>query len=53
MWIHINTKRSLSSYIFTMYGGAVSWKSCLQKVVTLSTIEAEYIADSEAIKEAL
>uniref|UniRef100_A0A3Q7GWB6 Reverse transcriptase Ty1/copia-type domain-containing protein n=1 Tax=Solanum lycopersicum TaxID=4081 RepID=A0A3Q7GWB6_SOLLC len=32
-------------------GGAVSWQSKLQKCVTLSTIEAEYIAATKAGKE--
>ncbi|WVZ01025.1 hypothetical protein V8G54_027094 [Vigna mungo] len=32
-------------------GGAVSWKSKLQKCVTLSTAEAEYVAIREALDE--
>lgn len=31
----------------------ISWRSCLQKVVALSTTEAEYIALSEASREAV
>ncbi|RDX85569.1 hypothetical protein CR513_33223, partial [Mucuna pruriens] len=34
-------------------GGAVSWQSKLQKCVTLSTAEAEYVAVTEASKEML
>nr|GFA38705.1 retrovirus-related Pol polyprotein from transposon TNT 1-94 [Tanacetum cinerariifolium] len=34
-------------------GCVVSWKAMLQHVVALSTIEAEYIALTEAIKEAI
>ena len=47
----VDTRRSQSGYIFTMYGAAVSWKSSLQSVVALSTTEAEYIALTSAVKE--
>ncbi|MCO5579654.1 hypothetical protein L7F22_033511 [Adiantum nelumboides] len=36
-----------------MAGGAVSWRSKLQTCLTQSTIEAEYVASSEACKEAI
>ncbi|KAK0588475.1 hypothetical protein LWI29_001474 [Acer saccharum] len=46
-------RRSTSSYFFTIAGCCVSWKSQLQFVVALSTTKAEYIAVTEAIKEAI
>ncbi|CAA7059281.1 unnamed protein product [Microthlaspi erraticum] len=49
----LDRKRSISGYIFTVGGNTVSWKSCLQSVVALSTTEAEYIAFSEAVKEGI
>ena len=39
----IYSQKSITSYIFTLKSGAVSWVSRLQKVVALSTIEAEYV----------
>ena len=46
-------RKSTSGYVFMINGGAVSWKSQTQPVVALSTAEAEYVAISEAAKEAL
>ena len=49
----INTRKSTSGMVTMLAGGAVSWHSKLQKVVAQSTMEAEYVALSETVKEAL
>ncbi|WVZ50367.1 hypothetical protein U9M48_001625 [Paspalum notatum var. saurae] len=49
----LDKRRSLTGYVFTVGGCAVSWKACLQATVALSTTEAEYMAISEACKETI
>jgi transposase InsO family protein len=46
-------RRAISGYIFMVDGGAVSWSSKKQELVTLSTAEAEYVAQTHAAKEAI
>nr|ABA98225.1 retrotransposon protein, putative, Ty1-copia subclass [Oryza sativa Japonica Group] len=36
--------KATSGYVFTLGGGAVSWKSCKQTILTRSTMEAELTA---------
>ena len=45
-------RKSISGYLFQMNGAAISWKSKKQPIVSLSSMEAEYIAITAAIKEA-
>ena len=49
---NIDTRKSLTGYLFTVFGGAVSWKA-VQSVVAFSTTEAEYMAMTEAVKEVI
>jgi hypothetical protein len=46
-----DSRRSTTRYVFTIGGTTISWISKLQKVVALSTIEAEHVAAIEASKE--
>ena len=46
-------RHAISGYVFLMNGGAISWSSKKQELVTLSTAESEYVAATYASKEAL
>ncbi|KAE8695859.1 U-box domain-containing protein 31 [Hibiscus syriacus] len=48
---NVDIRRSTTGYVYTLGGTAVSWVSQLQKIVALSTTEAEYVAVTEASKE--
>ena len=50
---NLDTRKSTSGYLFILFGGAVSWKSARQSIVATSSTEAEYIACTDAAKEAL
>lgn len=50
---NLDDRKSTSGYVFTVGGGAISWKSKKQSCVALSTAEAEYIALSQAAQEAV
>nr|GEV37813.1 hypothetical protein [Tanacetum cinerariifolium] len=45
--------KSQTRYVFVLNGGTVDWKSSKQRTTTMSAIEAEYIATSEAAMEAV
>ena len=49
----LDFKKFTSGYVFTLGGGAITWKSVKQSCITDSTMEAEYIAACEATKEAV
>jgi hypothetical protein len=46
-----DSRRSTIGYVFTIGVTTVNWILKLQKVVALSTTEAEYVAATEASKE--
>eukprot|EP00253_Pinus_taeda_P002072 PITA_02072 len=48
----LDKRRFTTGYVFTLAGGEISWMSKLQEIVVLSATEAEYIAASDASKEA-
>ena len=47
----IDSRKSTTEFVFTLGGITISWASNLQKIVTLSTTEAEYVVSTEAGKE--
>ena len=46
-------RHALSGYAFLIHGGAVSWSTKRQEIISLSTTESEYVAATYAAKEAL
>ena len=49
----LDKRRSTTGYVFTLAKAPVSWKSTLQSTVDLSATEAEYMAITKAVKEAI
>ena len=47
----IDSRNSTTKFVFTLGGTTISWASNLQKIVALSTIEAEYIVATKAVKK--
>ena len=46
-------RRAISGYTFLVNGGAVSWSAKRQELILLLTTESEYVAATQATKEAL
>src|SRR4051812_18577006 len=49
----LDKRRSLTGYVFTIGGCAVSWRATLQPIVAQSSTEAEYMAIAEACRESV
>ena len=49
----VDTRSTTTGWIYTFVGAAISWRSKLQDCTSVSTTEAEYVATSEACKEAI
>ena len=47
----LDFRKSTSSCVFTLRGGAISWRSVKQSCIVDSTMEAKYVATSKAAKE--
>ena len=52
-WGSGEDRRSIGGYTFILNGAAISWHSKKQSTVALSSTEAEYMALTQAVKEAL
>ena len=49
----VDSRKSTSGYIYTLAGGAISWKSSKQSLVAASTMQAEFVACYEATGQAV
>ena len=49
----LDKRISTTDYVFTLNGDPISWRLILQLTIALFTTEAEYMAATEAIKEAI
>ena len=51
--VDVDDRKSTGGYVFLLQNGAISWKAKKQTTVALSSTEVEYVAASEAAKEAI
>ena len=49
--LDLDFRKSTSGCVFTLGGGAISWRSVKQSYIANSTMEVEYVATCEAAKE--
>jgi hypothetical protein len=49
----VDSRKSTLGYIYTLAGGAISWKSFKQSLVAASMMQAEFVACYEATGQAV
>ena len=49
----IDNRRSTMGWVYTFVGSTISWRFVLQDFTSISTTKVEYVAASEACKEAI
>jgi hypothetical protein len=49
----LSGRKSTTSYVFTLGGGYIKWRSTLQKCISQPTTKAKYIAAAEGAKKAI
>ena len=49
----LDERKSTSGFVFLLNNGAISWSSKKQSCIALSTMEAEFVAFSSAVQEAV
>ena len=50
---NLDFRKSTSGCVFTLRGGAISWRSVKRSCIANSTMEVEHVATCEAAKEAI
>ena len=51
--LDLDFRKSTSGYVFTLGGGAITWRSVKVSCIADSTMEAEYVVAYEVAKEAV
>ena len=51
--LDLDFRKSTVGCVFTLGGGAISWRNVKQSCIANSTMEAEYVVACEAAKEAI
>ena len=52
-YVDVDNASNVDGYIFTLSSWPIYWRSTLQSVIVMSTIEVEYMAASEVAKGAM